>query len=118
VGVQRDSSFSEGFQQDLSDSHDDLVTKVFEDKNLSTVFSVSENNPLQQQMGQYWEADLWRKPISDKYEQCIDRDKSYKSPGEHTNGYLLINANGGLNQMRAGVSEDPFLSHYISNLFS
>jgi hypothetical protein len=30
------------------------------------------------QMGQYWEADLWRKPISDKYEQCIDRDKSYK----------------------------------------
>lgn len=57
------------------------------------------------QMGQYWEADLWRKPISDKYEQCIDRDKSYKSPGEHTNGYLLINANGGLNQMRAGICD-------------
>lgn len=48
--MQRDSSFSEGFQQDLSDPHDDLVTKVFEDKNLSTVFSVSENNPLQQQV--------------------------------------------------------------------
>jgi hypothetical protein len=80
VGVQRDTSFSEGFQQDLSDSHDDLVTKVSKDKNLLTDFSVSENNPQQQQqqMGQYWEADLWRKPISDKYEQCIDRDKSYK----------------------------------------
>jgi hypothetical protein len=49
VGVQRDSSFSEGFRQDLSDSHDDLVTKVFKDKNLFTVFSVSENNPQQQQ---------------------------------------------------------------------
>jgi hypothetical protein len=50
VGVQRDSSLSEGFQQDLSDSHDDLVTKVFKDKNLLTVFSVSENNPQQQQV--------------------------------------------------------------------
>jgi hypothetical protein len=49
VGVQRDTSFSEGFQQDLSDSHDDLVTKVFKDKNLLTDFSVSENNPQQQQ---------------------------------------------------------------------
>jgi hypothetical protein len=70
------------------------------------------------QMGQYWEADLWRKPISDKYEQCIDRDKSYKSaPGEHTNGYLLVNANGGLNQMRAGVSEDPFfISLHLKSL--
>ncbi len=47
--MQRDSSFSEGFQQDLSDSHDDLVTKVFKDKNLLTDFSVSENNPQQQQ---------------------------------------------------------------------
>jgi len=52
VGVQRDSSFSEGFQQDLSDSHDDLVTKVFKDKNLLTDFSVSENNPQQQQQQQ------------------------------------------------------------------
>jgi hypothetical protein len=50
VGVQRDSSYSEGFLQDLSDSHDDLVTKVFEDKNLLTVSSVSENNPQQQQV--------------------------------------------------------------------
>lgn len=48
-------------------------------------------------------SEIWLHPNSENFTQCIERTKSQKLVDAKTNGYLLINANGGLNQMRFGV---------------
>ncbi|CAI7807913.1 unnamed protein product [Closterium sp. NIES-53] len=49
---------------------------------------------------------LWRAPKSQKYAQCIARSRTHKVPVKgSTNGYLLVTANGGLNQMRAAICD-------------
>ncbi|CAM6094526.1 unnamed protein product [Calypogeia fissa] len=52
-----------------------------------------------------YKSNLWAKPDSETFEQCIGRSESYTDPGEETNGYILVNANGGLNQMRSGICD-------------
>ncbi|CAI7896313.1 unnamed protein product [Closterium sp. NIES-53] len=37
--------------------------------------------------------------------QCIERSKTHKVPALRTNGYLVVTANGGLNQMRAAICD-------------
>ncbi|KAK8931278.1 hypothetical protein KSP39_PZI016448 [Platanthera zijinensis] len=48
--------------------------------------------------------EIWAKPNSENFKKCIE-PASYKKLDVMTNGYILINANGGLNQMRFGICD-------------
>ncbi|KAF7816366.1 O-fucosyltransferase 19-like [Senna tora] len=50
--------------------------------------------------------DVWKQPNSDNYYKCMDVVKSDRiSSSNATNGYILVHSNGGLNQMRTGISD-------------
>lgn len=47
----------------------------------------------------------WIKPDSEGYTKCIERPKNRCRTNSTTTGYIIAEANGGLNQMRLGISD-------------
>ncbi|XP_059636301.1 O-fucosyltransferase 7-like isoform X1 [Cornus florida] len=56
---------------------------------------------------------LWKPPPNRDYVHCVEPSSSYTSP-EESQGYLLVNTNGGLNQMRAGICDMVAVARIIN----
>ncbi|XP_027771261.1 O-fucosyltransferase 19-like isoform X1 [Solanum pennellii] len=50
-------------------------------------------------------SEIWANLGSDKFYKCIDRSSIKTKDKSMSNGYILVHANGGLNQMRSGISD-------------
>ncbi|KAF3664142.1 putative tubulin beta-2 chain-like [Capsicum annuum] len=50
-------------------------------------------------------SEIWANHGSDKYYKCVDRSSKKIRDKSTSNGYILAHANGGLNQMRTGISD-------------
>ncbi|RDY00630.1 hypothetical protein CR513_16168, partial [Mucuna pruriens] len=98
VGVEMNGKSIENGQLILQRFKEDWVSAqriVAEEKKASMPKRVLEKHET---------PEIWMKPNSDKYYQCVARPRNAIRP-QRTNGYLLVHANGGLNQMRTGICD-------------
>ncbi|XP_024024927.1 O-fucosyltransferase 19 [Morus notabilis] len=84
-----------------------LILQTFTDESAMAQRVVSEaQNSMPKRVLEFSTPEIWMKPNSGSYQKCIDRPKNrIRKPGSKTNGYLLVHANGGLNQMRTGICD-------------
>ncbi|CAL4946564.1 unnamed protein product [Urochloa decumbens] len=79
------------------DAGDGEVLGWREEINLTAVARRPPNDPPMTQ--------IWMKLDSEGYTKCIERPKNRYRINSATAGYIIVNANGGLNQMRMGISD-------------
>ncbi|KAL4340067.1 hypothetical protein GQ457_08G010830 [Hibiscus cannabinus] len=76
------------------------ANKIITEENADIIISDSEQVPSPPKPTM---PDIWTKPNSDSYYKCVQR--SAKETTYPTNGYILVQSNGGLNQMKTGISD-------------
>ncbi|CAN8232576.1 unnamed protein product [Cochlearia groenlandica] len=86
-----------------SSSHDYIYKDGGNDVDPALVMVASGVSGDQKSVVEY--SGVWAKPESRNFSQCIDSSRRRKKLAANTNGYILINANGGLNQMRFGICD-------------
>ncbi|XP_015581625.2 O-fucosyltransferase 19 [Ricinus communis] len=91
--------------EDNSAVHNNVIEEKFGgfDSKWKSPSTLSISNP-----------ELWKKPNSDNFYKCINRSRSEKRIGNATDGYLLVHANGGLNQMKIGISDMVAIAKIIN----
>ncbi|XP_017221627.1 O-fucosyltransferase 19-like [Daucus carota subsp. sativus] len=68
--------------------------------------SEENSNEVRQAMRDFLVPEIWKNPRTDDYYPCIDRSsKEIANENAATNGYILVHSNGGLNQMKTGISD-------------
>ncbi|KAJ7979251.1 O-fucosyltransferase family protein [Quillaja saponaria] len=101
-----------GFNEDSSDSithlmdqrsRDEAYSKGGTDVERTLKMVASGVVDRQNDIAEY--SVVWAKANSENFTQCIDHPRTHKKLDAKTNGYILINANGGLNQMRFGICD-------------
>ncbi|CAD5175721.1 unnamed protein product [Musa acuminata subsp. malaccensis] len=60
-----------------------------------------------------WFAKLWKPPANRNFVPCVAPSSSFLPPSQ-SRGYLLVHANGGLNQMRAGICDMVAVARLIN----
>lgn len=96
------------------DKHDSIPHRNHVDQNSHSIRHeessieltlMRESGVVGSQNGMVEYSEIWMKPDSENFAPCIDEGRRHKKLDAKTNGYILVNANGGLNQMRFGICD-------------